>query len=426
MTRRKTLWVGLKIAFLYLFMQVFGSGAPYMNAFAEKVRTYVRDIEFDYMTWTLDAVQIKLIQASLSAVDYLDLDQQRQVVLDYLGLVGRIQTAEAHMADIYANPDVGDPEISSTLVHIQLEEYYKERSQLGPLAESVMQNMVSEVVKELGFTSGGQPLPPILYHSTPLPWDLIVSPREVIRQDASIQLETELNVEQHVAIEEEVDQGLGVSSLVVPIGGIGVYPTMVAQTTDLPWLAEVVGHEWMHNYLTFRPLGMLYAESPELRTMNETAANIAGNEFGHALIAKYFPEYLPPPPPQPPPPSEGDQAPVEEAPPEPPVFDFRAEMHETRVNVDALLAEGKIKEAEDYMEARRQFFWDNGFHIRKLNQAYFAFHGAYADTPLGAAGEDPVGAAVRALWAQSDSLYDFIHTMAWLTSFESLQEVLGD
>jgi hypothetical protein len=423
MSRRKQLWVLTKIVFLYLFMQAFGSGNPYMNAFAEKVRTYVRDIEFDYMTWTLDAFQVKAAQASLSTVDYMDLEQQRQVVLDYLDLVGQIQTAEAHIADIYANPYVRDPENSSTPVRIQLEGLYNQRRLLGPVAESVMQNMVAEVVKELGFTSGGQPLPPILYHSTPLPWALIVSPREAIRQDANIQLETELDVEQHAVIEDEIDLGLEVSSLVVPIGGVGVYPTMVAQTTNLPWLAEVVGHEWMHNYLTLRPLGMLYNESPELRTMNETVANIAGDEISYALIAKYFPEYLPPPPA---PPSDAEQPPQEEAPPEPPLFDFRAEMHETRVRVDALLAEGKIQEAEEYMEVRRQFFWEKGFHIRKLNQAYFAFHGAYADTPLGAAGEDPVGAAVRRLWAQSDTLYDFIHTMAWLTSFESLQEVLGD
>ena len=72
-------------------------------------------------------------------------------------------------------------------------------------------------------------------------------------------------------------------------------------------------------------------------------------------------------------------------------------MHKTRVNVDEMLADGKIDQAEDYMEARRQFFWENGYHIRKLNQAYFAFHGAYADTPGGTAGasEDPVGEAVR-------------------------------
>ena len=72
-------------------------------------------------------------------------------------------------------------------------------------------------------------------------------------------------------------------------------------------------------------------------------------------------------------------------------------MHTTRVTVDALLAAGKINEAESYMEQRRQLFVQNGYTIRKLNQAYFAFYGAYADVPGGAAGEDPVGPAVRAL-----------------------------
>ena len=42
------------------------------------------------------------------------------------------------------------------------------------------------------------------------------------------------------------------------------------------------------------------------------------------------------------------------------------------------------------MEARREIFWQNGYAIRKLNQAYFAFYGAYADIPGGPAGEDPV------------------------------------
>jgi len=105
-------------------------------------------------------------------------------------------------------------------------------------------------------------------------------------------------------------------------------------------------------------------------------------------------------------------------------FDFRAEMHETRVTADQLLAEGKIEEAESYMEQRRQVFWENGYLLRKLNQAYFAFHGAYADVPGGAAGEDPVGPAVRALRAQSDSLADFINTIAWMTSFEQLQQAI--
>ena len=106
-------------------------------------------------------------------------------------------------------------------------------------------------------------------------------------------------------------------------------------------------------------------------------------------------------------------------------FDFRAEMHATRVRADELLTAGKIDEAEAYMEARRQFFWDNGYAIRKLNQAYFAFFGAYADVPGGAAGEDPVGPAVRARREQSASLEDFLNAISWMNSYEDLLKAIG-
>jgi hypothetical protein len=78
------------------------------------------------------------------------------------------------------------------------------------------------------------------------------------------------------------------------------------------------------------------------------------------------------------------------------------------------------------MEQRRQFFWDNGYAIRKLNQAYFAFYGSYADVPGGAAGEDPVGPAVRDLRRRSQSLADFLHSMSAFTSFEQLQAKLAE
>ena len=100
-------------------------------------------------------------------------------------------------------------------------------------------------------------------------------------------------------------------------------------------------------------------------------------------------------------------------------------MHLTRITVDKLLAEGRVEEAEAYMEERRVFFWDQGYRIRKLNQAYFAFYGAYADEPAGAAGEDPVGAAVRLLRAQSPSLSAFLKRISWISSFEDLQKLVG-
>ena len=160
---------------------------------------------------------------------------------------------------------------------------------------------------------------------------------------------------------------------------------MVMSTTDLNWLMEVVTHEWVHNYLTLRPLGIHYFSSGELRTMNETTANLAGKELGRALIARYYPELLPEPAPVDLPQTT---TPLQT---EPPAFDFRAEMHATRVKVDEFLATGMIEEAEEFMEDRRQFFWQNGYQIRRLNQAYFAFYGAYADGGGGEAGQDPVG-----------------------------------
>ncbi|MFN3625773.1 MAG: hypothetical protein ACK4TP_17130, partial [Hyphomicrobium sp.] len=96
------------------------------------------------------------------------------------------------------------------------------------------------------------------------------------------------------AIEEAVAQGLNRSTLVVGIGGVGVYPTMVMSTTDLNWLVEVVAHEWTHNYLTLRPLGLLYEASPQMRTINETTASLAGKEIARAVLARYYPEFLPP------------------------------------------------------------------------------------------------------------------------------------
>jgi hypothetical protein len=135
-------------------------------------------------------------------------------------------------------------------------------------------------------------------------------------------------------------------------------------------------------------------------------------------MERFYPELVPPPPPPETPSEPGD-------PPPPPTFDYREEMRQTRVTADRLLAEGKIEEAEQYMESRRQVFWEHGYRIRKLNQAYFAFYGAYADAPGGAAGEDPVGEAVRALYASSRSLESFLKRIAWMTSFEDLLDSLN-
>ncbi len=388
----------------------------------ERVRAFTRHIEFDYVTWTLNALGGKIRDGALGTQTYLVNEQvERQVVLDYIELVERVQRAEGHLENIFADPEVSNPELASALVRRQLGEMYAEREQLAPLAEAVLQNQVTTTVAELGLTYGGQPFPPVLYRTTPLPTALIISPRDVIRQDYNISLPPDMTADERTILEEQVDSALDISSLVVNVGGIGLYPTMVMQSTSLNWLAEVISHEWTHNFLTLRPLGISYMKSPELRTINETAASIAGKEIGSALIERYYPDMVPLPP------AETPDAPEEDEPAQvPPPFDFRTEMRNTRERADDLLAEGKIEEAEDYMETRRQVFWEHGYRIRKLNQAYFAFYGAYADLPGGAAGEDPVGEAVRSLRVESPTLADFLKRISWMTSFEQLQKAVEE
>jgi len=390
----------------------------------EQVRAYTRQIEFDFIGWTLDTLRLKLFETAVGASNYLPESERHQVVVEYLALIQQILNKEGDLEQIYADPNVADPRAASAQLRQELATVYHRRDQIGPVAESILQEQIGIIVSEKGLSVGGQPVPPILYHSTPLPLILVVSPRNKIRLDYSIALDPALTLDKQVELENQVDHALNLSSLVEPIGGLGLYPTMVVQSSDLDWLSEVVSHEWIHNYLTLRPLGLSYMNDPELRVMNETTASIAGKEIGRAVLERFYPELVPPPPPPPSPPQSGGTT----KPAAPPAFDFRKEMQITRRTVDQFLAEGKIDEAEQYMNARRMVFWDAGYHfLRKLNQAYFAFNGAYADEPGGAAGvtEDPVGTAVRALRAQSSSLADFLNRIAWMTSFVQLKQAVG-
>jgi len=73
------------------------------------------------------------------------------------------------------------------------------------------------------------------------------------------------------------------------------------------------------------------------------------------------------------------------------------------------------------MEQKRQYLASLGYYIRKLNQAYFAFHGTYADKP---AFISPIGLELKQLRGQSSSLKDFLNTTAAMTSRQDLREAV--
>tara|TARA_Y100000768_G_C23445634_1_gene436876 strand:- start:228 stop:539 length:312 start_codon:yes stop_codon:yes gene_type:complete len=56
-------------------------------------------------------------------------------------------------------------------------------------------------------------------------------------------------------------------------------------------------------------------------------------------------------------------------------------MKETREKVDKLLINNEVEMAEKYMNQRVLELNENGYKVRKINQAYFAFYGNYGTSP---------------------------------------------
>jgi hypothetical protein len=408
---------------LYLFFRFFFSSlvfvavvAPEWPAFDDetyRLRAIVGLRQFDFVVWETNALLIKGQASVTGGHTYMDEDRRKEVVLRYLDLVQNARRLEREISGVYTDPAIAEPEVASRELQQQVDELRAEMRRLQPLAEAIVEEQVAAVLVDEGFAFGGRAWPPVKMNMTPLPYVLIVSPREEIRRIYGIPLIHGLPVAEHELLEAAVFDDTDRAALVVSIGGLGIYPAMILETHDINYLADVVAHEWSHHWLTLKPLGVRYAQDPTMHTINETVANIFGREVGALVVQRYYPELAPPPAPSPP---------VPPAPAEPSAFDFRAEMAATRVVVDELLAEGRIDEAEAHMEERRQFFVEHGYRIRKLNQAYFAFYGAYADVP-GATGADPIGPAVVTIRERSQTLRDFMDRVAPVTTLEDLHQV---
>jgi len=331
-------------------------------------------------------------------------EEETETLQRYFALAAEVASLEREVAE------GGDEPLPSTL-----EEKRTERQHLENKVETILEKRVSRVVEDEGLTTS-LPLfskvrfvfPPLDFEFDQPPRVLVISPRDRISLDRAILLRRGLTSEQVAALEEDTTAS-GLSSLVVSISGIATYPSTVPEHASYEKVLETVAHEWLHQYLFFHPLGSHYFDNDSLRTLNETVANIGGREIA-GLVQQRFPL-----------PQSNSVAAASER--EEPRIDFRAEMHELRLEVDRLLSEGKVGEAEALMEEKREFLAENGFYIRKINQAYFAFHGLYGDTP---ASSSPIGPKMLELRRLSASLADFIRSVAEITSEEELDRLLAE
>jgi len=296
----------------------------------------------------------------------------------------------------------------------QLAALRTERDRLEDQVEEIIESQISGVLADEGLSTtwklGGEVeliFPPVDFEFEDRPNILIVSPRDRIEIVDTVLLRPGMSLEEMVEIEEAVG-ALDHSGLVEPLGGVATYPSIVPQMPSLQDLLSKVAHEWLHHYFFFRPLGQKYWSNYDMTTINETAADMAGNEIGLMVYERYY---------------AGGEEEVSPAGEQEPAFDFAEEMREIRIAVDEYLAGGEIEEAESYMEERREFLEANGYYIRKLNQAYFAFHGTYADSPTSVS---PIGDHLRELREQSLSLGDFIRTVSGISSYEELLKMVGE
>lgn len=405
----------LKLFALYLFLIiVLAPEWPAFQAEEHRLNSLIGLGRFDFVVWEAEAIQSKLSATVTAGHTYLSETARKELVLAYVEIVGQVRSLTQAINAVYADPTVSDPAGASADLQSQLADKRAEMNRLQPTAEAILQEQVSAILVEQGFDFFQLSWPPVAMHMTPLPYVLIVSPRDHVEQIYNIPLHHGLTIPEQERLEEAIFEQLNLSALVVPIGGLGIYPSMIIETSNLNFLADVIAHEWAHHWLTLHPLGIRYGASPEMRTINETIASLFGTEVGAFVIGRYYPELIPQPAPAGPPPPADPNAPLP--------FDFRAEMAESRITADQLLADGQIMAAEAYLEARRRYFVSNGYNIRRLNQAYFAFYGAYADTP-GATGSDPIGPAIVALRQANPSLFTFMEQAAQITSLEQLQKM---
>ena len=286
---RRTIGRAFEITvFLAATVLLLTSANPRATTEQDRVRAFTRNIEFDYVSWMANAARLKVQQASVGVPGYLDREAGRIVVSDYLQVTQQLMRSEDALNRIYSDASIPDKPAASLHIKQELQWLQERQNQLAPLAEGVLQAQIAHVAADDGLTALGQPIPAVLFHSTAVPDALIVSPRDRIQQSENISIVAGLPVDQQSTLESGVESALDVSALVVPIGGVGVYPTMIMRTTDLNWLTSTIAHEWTHNYLEFRPLGLLYDKSPELRTMNETTADIVGTEIGGEVMRRFY------------------------------------------------------------------------------------------------------------------------------------------
>jgi hypothetical protein len=415
-------WLALSLAFLILFSGGCAADPgvePSSNrypGFESQLNSLVQPYSFNLFGWEIATLFNDIKQKVFSPPPESALNSQS--VIHYFSYVAQANTLKSGLRMVQAKKIQGDIE----QYEAELSKVEEQIQSLKPVVEQTIARQITETLADQGihhpFGDNWFKLtfPPVNFKLEKPLYILIISPRDKIDRIREITITPDITTAQMEELESSLSR-LGISPLVVQIGGLGAtYPSFVINNADLRFTIDVAVEEWLHQYLAFKPLGFRYVldllrivNDEHIPTINETVAGIAAREIGAMVYDRYYSQYKPKE-------SENVSSPTVSD------FDFNAAMREIRKNVNSYLEAGQVDEAEKYMEDQRQFLITKGYYIRKLNQAYFAFHGSYAYGPTSI---DPIGNEIRLLRKHSLSVKDFIDSASRIRTRDDLSSLVS-
>ena len=354
--------------------------------------------------------------------------EKRDDLYRYFDLGRELLTARDALNRAMSDPSAGG--VASLEEEVEL--IAGERSVLRDGVEETIESALSTAIRESGLSRWERfVFPPVDIRLAGPPIVLLTSPRDRIDRQHEVLMEPDISLVVRERLEDSLMAEHDVAAISFQVGGLAAYPASVLDIIPLDDTFRTSAHEWVHHYMAFRPLGQKMFTSAEMVTLNETLADIVGREIGDRARELLLEGAGSPPSlclsplggetgsdcatPLPAPESglhDRDEH-----------FGFNEEMRETRLRVDELLANGKVDEAEAYMEERRLFFVENGYPIRRLNQAYFAFHGTYAEN---AASSSPIAGQLNRFRGLIPDLQAFVVEMADISSYQQFLQRLEE
>jgi hypothetical protein len=156
------LWRTIKRLFyvtvaLILSVLVLSTSSLPLDDSTERVRAFTRQIEFDYVEWTLSALKLKWVENALGLSRYVPDGTRQAAVLDYVELTQTIQQLERDISLFFTDPNIPDPELAAEPLSRHLEELERQRDLDGRLVESVLQDQIGYAADRLGLALGGHP-----------------------------------------------------------------------------------------------------------------------------------------------------------------------------------------------------------------------------------------------------------------------------